>query len=237
MTRLSGRLAVVTGGSRGIGLATARALAGEGARVVRLARSLADGSHEGFFDFTCDLEDVAATLRVAARVLEQWGAPYLVVNNAGLFALKPFEETDPAELDRQYAVNLRAPFVVARAFLPAMRRAGEGVLVSIGSTCDHLAFPENSAYTATKFGLRGLHQALAAEYQGSGIRFTLISPGSTDTGIWEPFDPDAREGLLSRAEMLRPEDVAEAVLFAATRPPGVTLEWLRLVPTPSRTTA
>ncbi|HXG45917.1 MAG TPA: SDR family oxidoreductase [Gemmatimonadales bacterium] len=237
MTLLAGRLAVVTGASRGIGLATARALQAQGARVVRLARSLADGSQDGFLDLGCDLADVAATLRAAARVLEQWGVPDLLVNNAGRFQLKPFEETDPAELDRQYAVNVRAPFVLARAFLPAMRRSGQGIVVSIGSTCDHLAFPENSAYTATKFGLRGLHEALAAEYQGSGIRFTLISPGSTDTDIWEPFDPEAREGFLARAEMLRPEDVAEAVVFAATRPPGVTLEWLRIAPTPPRVSA
>ncbi len=237
MTLLAGRLAVVTGASRGIGLAIARALQAQGARVVRLARSLADGSHEGFLDLRCDLAEVAATLRAAARVLEQWGVPYLLVNNAGRFQLKPFEETDPAELDRQYAVNVRGPFVVARAFLPAMRRAGDGLVISIGSTCDHLAFPDNSAYTATKFGLRGLHEALAAEYQGSGIRFTLISPGSTDTDIWEPLDPAAREGLLPRSAMLRPGDVADAVVFAATRPPGVTLEWLRLAPTPPRVSA
>jgi NAD(P)-dependent dehydrogenase (short-subunit alcohol dehydrogenase family) len=156
-----------------------------------------------------------------------------VVQNAGGFLLKPFEATEATELDRQLALNLRAPFLLARGLLPAMRAAGGGLFITIGSICDHLGLPDNSAYTASKFGLRGLHEALSAEYRGTGVRFTLVSPGATDTGIWESFDPDARPGFLRRAEMLRPEDVADAVLFAATRPPRMTVEWLRLLPSPT----
>jgi NAD(P)-dependent dehydrogenase (short-subunit alcohol dehydrogenase family) len=233
VTLLEGKLAVVTGASRGIGLAIAQALAGTGAKVVRLARSLKDGAAGPFQDLRCDLNHVSEIARSAKRILDEWGPPAILVQNAGLFVLAPFEATEPDELDRLLALNIRAPFALGRGLLPAMREAGAGVHVTIGSTCDHLAFPENSAYTASKFGVRGLHEALAAEYQGTGVRFTLISPGSTDTPIWDPIDPDARPGFLRRAMMLRPEDVAEAVVFAVTRPSHATVEWLRLVPTPA----
>ncbi len=231
MNPLEGSLAVVTGASRGIGEAVAGALAGAGATVVRLSRSLPDGTHGAFRDLTCDLSQTAGIVRATTRILTEWGTPAIVVQNAGLFLLRPFEETDPADLDRQLALNVRAPFVLAQGLLPAMRGAGAGIHITIGSTCDHLGFSENSAYTASKFAVRGLHEALSAEYQGTGVRFSLISPGSTDTPIWDPFDPDARPGFLRRALMLRPSDVADAVLFAATRPPHANVEWLRLSPT------
>ncbi len=232
MTPLAGRLAVVTGASRGIGLAVAQSLAGAGATVVRLARSFTE-TGPGFRDLPADLSDPAEIARASLRIVEQHGPPTVVVQSAGVFLLKPFEATEPAELDRQLALNLRAPFLLARGLLPAMRARGDGLFITIGSVCDHQGFPDNSAYTASKFGVRGLHEALAVEYRGTGVRFTLISPGATDTEIWDPFDPDARPGFLRRALMLRPEDVAEAVLFTATRPPRMTIEWLRLSPSPT----
>jgi len=233
MNPLEGSLAVVTGASRGIGHAVAEALAGAGATVVRLSRSLPEGTHGPYRDLPCDLADTAAIVRATTRILGEWGTPAIVVQNAGLFLIQPFEATDPADLDRHLALNVRAPFVLAQGLLPAMRGAGLGIHITIGSVCDHVGFPDNSAYTASKFAVRGLHEALAAEYQGTGVRFSLISPGSTDTPIWDPFDPDARPGFLRRALMLRPADVADAVLFAATRPQHANVEWLRLSPNPS----
>ncbi|MGH7703529.1 MAG: SDR family oxidoreductase [Gemmatimonadales bacterium] len=230
MSALGGRLAVVTGASRGIGAAAAEALAGAGATVVRLARSLEEGTSRGFRDLRCDLADPAQIVAAATRILGEFGTPDIVVNNAGVFLLKSFEATDPGELDAQLDVNLRAPFVLAQSFLPAMRAAGQGLLINLGSVADHRGFPDNSAYAASKFALRGLHETLAAEYRGTGVRLTLISPGPTDTAAWDPFDPDHRPGMIPRAAMLRPEDVAEAILFAATRPPHVTIDWLRLGP-------
>lgn len=235
MNPLEGRLAVVTGASRGIGLATAGALAGAGATVVRLARSLTDGARDRFHDIACDLTDVTQVVRATTRILGEWGTPHILVNNAGDFLLQSFEATDPADLDRQLAVNLKAPFLVAQGFVPAMAGSGGGLVVTVGSVADHHAYPENAAYAASKFGLRGLHQTLAAEYQGRGVRFTLISPGPTDTGMWDRFDPDHREGFLKRSEMLRPDDVADAILFVATRPPHATVEWIRLMPTTVKT--
>ena len=117
-----------------------------------------------------------------------------------------------------------------------MRDAGGGAFISIGSVADHTGFPENAAYAASKYGLRGLHETLAAEYRGTGVRLTLVSPGATDTTIWDPFDPERRPGFPPRTAMLRPEDVADAVLFAATRPEHVHVDWIRMQPTglPSR---
>jgi NAD(P)-dependent dehydrogenase (short-subunit alcohol dehydrogenase family) len=233
MSGLAGRLAVVTGASRGIGLAAAQALAAEGATVVRLARSLKDGTRDHFRDVACDLTQPAEVVRASTRILRDWGAPHILVNNAGAFLLKAFDVTDLADLDQQLSANLKAPFLVAQGFLPAMSGAGDGLVVTIGSVSDHHAYPENAAYAASKYGLRGLHETLAAEYRGTGVRFTLISPGPTDTRIWDPIDPDHRPGLPHRSEMLHPEDVGAAVLFAATRPSRATVEWIRLMPTPA----
>lgn len=240
MTALQGRLALVTGASRGIGAAVARALAGAGARVVRVARSLPSGD-PGYVDVTCDLTDEVQVDALAHRVFQTVGVPALVVNNAGGFLLRTLEDTTPRDFDAQIALNLRGAFLLARAFLPAMRETQGGTFVSIGSVADHTGFPENAAYAASKYGLRGLHETLAAEYHGSGIRLTLVSPGATDTAVWDPFDPEERPGFPPRAAMLRPEDVADAVLFAATRPPHVHVDWIRLQPsglaaseTPSR---
>jgi NADP-dependent 3-hydroxy acid dehydrogenase YdfG len=111
-----------------------------------------------------------------------------------------------------------------------MRKAGKGSFISVGSVADHVGFPENAAYAASKFGLRGLHETLLAEYRGSGVRLTLVSPGPTDTRVWDQVDLEQRPDFTPRSGMLRPNDVAEAILFVATRPPHVSIDWLRLGP-------
>lgn len=228
MSALGGRVAVVTGASRGIGAATAEGLRVAGARVVRVARSLTPAAD--FVDMPADLTDPAQVDDLAQRIRRELGAPELVVSNAGGFLLRPLAETTIADFDAQVAINLRAAFTVARGFLPMMRAVGRGTFVSVGSVADHVGFPENAAYAASKYGLRGLHETLAAEYRGTGVRLALVSPGPTDTDLWGPFDPDHREGFPPRADMLRPWDVAEAIVFIATRPPHVHIDWLRLGP-------
>ena len=230
MSRLAGRVALVTGASRGIGAAVAGALQAEGAHVIRVARSLAESTADRVQDLPADLTDPEQVDRLGSRVIAQHGPPDIVVSNAGSFLLRPIETTDAADLETQLAVNLKAPFYVARAFLPAMRAAGQGTFVNLGSVADHIGFPENAAYAASKYGLRGLHETLLAEYRGTGVRLTLVSPGPTDTAVWDAFDPDHREGFIPRAGMLRPADVAEAILFVATRPDHVLIDWLRLGP-------
>jgi ribitol 2-dehydrogenase len=230
VTRLAGEVALVTGASRGIGAAVAEALAAEGAHVIRVARSLKDGARGSFEDIACDLTDPAQVERLAARVLQQHGAPAIVVSNAGAFLLRPLETTGIDQLEGQLAVNLRASFSVAKAFLPAMRDAGRGTFITVGSVADHVGFPENAAYAASKYGLRGLHETLVAEFKDTGVRLTLVSPGATDTAVWDPFNPDQRKGFMPRAGMLRPADVADAIVFVATRPAHVHIDWLRLGP-------
>ncbi|HUR95043.1 MAG TPA: SDR family oxidoreductase [Gemmatimonadales bacterium] len=228
MKPLAGRVALVTGASRGIGAATVEALVEAGARVARVARTLTPAP--GLVDFRADLTDAGQVEGVVERLVREVGVPDVVVSNAGSFLLRPLAETSMADFDAQLGINLRAPFALARALLPRLEAAGGGRYITIGSVADHAGFPDNAAYASAKYGVRGLHETLVAEYRGTGVRLTLISPGPTDTDIWEPFDPDHREGFPTRAQMLRPADVAEAVRFVATRPPHVAIDWLRLGP-------
>lgn len=229
MSALDGRLAVVTGASRGIGAAVAQGLAAAGARVLGVSRS-GTGPRDGITQLQCDLTDARAWDATGARVLQEFGPPDIVVSNAGSFLLKPVADTTPEEFEASLAVNLRAPFAVARLLAPAMRHRG-GRFIHVGSVADHLAFAGNGAYAAAKFGLRALHEVLSAEYAGSGVLFSLVSPGPTDTAIWDGVATEGT-GIPDRAGMLRPEDVAAAVMFVALRPPHVLVDWLRLGPAP-----
>lgn len=226
---------MVTGASRGIGFECARALATAGARVVLLARgdaTIADAAEEigrESVGVTCDVGNAASVARAAATARKVFGgAPDILVSNAGAFSLAPADETSIEEFDRVLRVNLSGVFAMTRAFLPDMKRRGSGHIVTIGSVADRHAFPGNAAYAASKFGARGLHEVLRAELGGSGVRVSLISPSQTDTSLWDPIDPDTREGFTKRADMLSPDAVADAVLWAVTRPPHISVDELRL---------
>ncbi len=231
MSSLADRLVVITGASRGIGAATAQAAFRLGARVIRISRRMKDKPGDGFIDLRGDLASGNTAESLMQRIITEFGVPDLMVSNAGGFTIKPIDETQPDEFDSLVAVNLRAPWLIARTVLPAMRERGHGHLIHVGSVADHVGFPENSAYAATKYGLRGLHESLAAEYRGTGVRLSLVSPGPTDTDLWESVARSRRESLISRDKMLRPEDVAETILWVATRPPGVGVEWVVMGPT------
>lgn len=230
---LAGATALVTGASRGIGEAVARAAAAAGARVHLLARSAqalarVAGELRGRA-WTADLLDPVSLQDALARMTEDVGGPPdLVVNAAGVFDLAPLAETPLEVFDRNVAANLRGPFLVIRTLLPAMLARGRGTIVTIGSVAGHRAFPGNGAYSASKYGVRGLHEVLAEEVRGTGVRATLIEPAATDTSIWDPFDPDRRDDLPDRAAMLKPSEVADAVLWIATRPPHVRVPILHL---------
>ena len=230
MSLLAGRVAVVTGASRGIGLAVATALRREGARVVGASRRLEPARSDTHLQVRCDVTDETQVAQLAEAARAAFGWPDLVVNAAGNFLLAPLEQTSAADFDAQLAANLRGPFLVARAFLPGMRARASGRLITIGSVADHRAFPENAAYAASKYGLRGLHEVLREELKGSGVLCTLLSPGPTDTAMWDPVDPDRREGFTPRAKMLRAEDVADSVLWIASRPAHIDMDWIRLGP-------
>jgi NAD(P)-dependent dehydrogenase (short-subunit alcohol dehydrogenase family) len=230
---LEGRTALVTGASRGIGLAIARRLAAAGARVAMAARSedeLSRVAEEvGGIAVPADVSSSEAVARLVERTEERLGrAPDILVSSAGAFTLAPLVETSAEEFDRQLEVNLRGPFLVARAFLPAMLAMGSGHIVNLGSIAGRIPLAGNAAYGAAKFGLRGLHEILAVELQGTGVRATLVEPAATDTPLWDPLDPDRRDDLPSRGQMLRAEDVARAVVFAVGQPPGVEISLLSI---------
>jgi NAD(P)-dependent dehydrogenase (short-subunit alcohol dehydrogenase family) len=228
--RLIGKLAVVTGASRGIGLAVADELRAAGAHVVRLARSLQDASGDRLTDLQCDVTIPGDVERVVGRLVADLGLPDIVVNNAGIFFIKSLAETTPADFTAALATNLTGPFLLARALVPPMVERGSGHLVTIGSISDYIGFPGSAAYAASKFGLRGMHEVIRAETAKSGVRTTLISPGPVDTDIWDAVKPDEKPGFTKRKDMMRAEDVAEAVLFAVTRPERVAITEMRLLP-------
>jgi NADP-dependent 3-hydroxy acid dehydrogenase YdfG len=232
---LRDRSAVISGASRGIGLACARALHAAGARVLLVARS-ADALERTArqlggraTSIPCDITDAAARQRSCDAIRAAvGGSPDILVNNAASFMLKPFDETSLTDFERMLQVNLVAHFAFTREFLPDMRSRRGGHIVTIGSIADKRALPGNAAYAATKFGLRGLHEVLREELRGSGVRATLVAPGRVDTDAWDEIAGGERPDSFPRAEMLDPTAVAEAVRYAVTRPLEENIDELRL---------
>jgi NADP-dependent 3-hydroxy acid dehydrogenase YdfG len=230
----SRRTAVVTGATRGIGLAVTRALAPTHT-VIMMARhaddlgAVAREIGDAASPLPCDLADARSTTAAIDKIRAMTGgAPDLLVNNAGLFKLSTVESADPDEFSASLNINLAAPFRLIHAFLSEMKKRRSGHIVSIGSIADRMAFPENGGYSAAKFGLRGLHAVLRSELRGSGVRSTLVSPGPVDTPLWDEVNPDERAGFTPRSAMLRPKDVAAAVLYVVSQPETVNVDELRL---------
>lgn len=221
---LGGRIAVVTGASRGIGAAVLHALAACGAHVVGVARS-GDALREvaeraGGVAVTADVSTPEGVARVTRHLGD--AVPDVVVHSAGAFALAALGDTAVDDFDRMIAVNLRAAFLLAREYLPGMTARGSGRFVSIGSIAGRIALPGNAAYAASKFGLRGLHAVLDVELRGTGVHATLIEPAATNTELWDAVDARGYE-LPPREAMLDAAAVADAVVYAATRPQGVNI--------------
>ncbi len=231
---LDGRAALVTGASRGIGRAIAGALAEAGAQVHLLARTASDleaaarAIGPAATPHRCDVTDAGSVANVVRDMLARGTVPDILVNNAGLFPLGALDAMEADTFEQTIQANLIAPFRLLRALLPDMKSRGSGHVVTIGSVADRAIFPGNGAYSASKFGQRALHEVLLAELRGTGLRATLISPAATDTPIWDSVDPDNTPGFPKRAQMLRAASVADAVLWAVTRPAGVNIDELRL---------
>ncbi|RNM17326.1 SDR family oxidoreductase [Nocardioides pocheonensis] len=230
------RLAVVTGASSGIGAATARALAGEGFRVVCAARRTdrveALAAEIGGVAVTCDVtsdESVQALAAAAGPRVE------VLVNNAGgAVGLDRVEDAAVADWQQMYDVNVLGALRVTRALLPALRAAADAVIVNMGSTAGRGVYPGGGGYVVAKHGLRALSETLRQELNGEPIRVTEIAPGMVRT---EEFslnrlgDPERADAIYADVdEPLVAEDVAEAVRWVATLPRHVNIDELVIRP-------
>jgi NADP-dependent 3-hydroxy acid dehydrogenase YdfG len=230
---LAGQSALVTGASKGIGRVVAESLAASGVRVWCMARSkdlVTELAAEiGGEPLVADVSDDVAVWGAADDMMSSLGGPPdIVVNSAGVFGIATSAKETVQGFDQQIAVNLRGTFLVNRALLPAMLERGSGLVVNVGSVAGRKAYKGNASYSASKFGLRGYHEVLQEEVRGTGVRACLLEPAATDTPIWDALDPDENPRLPNRDQMLRAEDVAEALLFVATRPPSVTIPVLQI---------
>lgn len=212
-------LAVVTGGSRGIGRATAFALAARGFSLALPARPSAArteteeelwrrGVKHRFFD--CDLTEGAELTRTAELILAECGAPDVLVNNAGIIERASVAECTDASWERQLALNLTAPFRLTRSFLPAMLERRRGRILHVASISAVLGTARQAAYHASKWGLLGFMKCLAEELSDTGLMTCAILPGSVET------DMLAGSGFPAR---MTPDEVARTLCFYATEAP------------------
>jgi NAD(P)-dependent dehydrogenase (short-subunit alcohol dehydrogenase family) len=230
MSQLQGKVILVTGANRGIGLAIARALGQEGARLVLLGRSgraLRDAAARvkgTALALRADVTLPGEVKRALAAVRKRLHRLDVLVNNAGVFTYKPFARTTLGDWQKNLEGNLTSIFLMTREALPLLRRS-RGHLVNILSISSREAFPNCGAYCASKFGALGLTRVLREELRPLGIRVTAILPGSTNTRLKDEFDFPVRG-----SELLQPEDVAAAVLGALSQPARSTVEEILLMP-------
>ncbi|HKI33014.1 MAG TPA: SDR family oxidoreductase [Gemmataceae bacterium] len=239
MSKLTGKRALVTGGGSGIGLAVARLFLEEGAKVAitgrdeaKLRRAAADlAAGDRLLYRACDVSDPAQVGAVVGHVGERWGGIDLLVNNAGTnIKERSIRQLTPEKWQLLIRSNLDGAFYCIHAVLPQMLQRKDGVIVNVCSVAGKRAGPlGGAAYAAAKFGMSALGICLAAEEKDSGVRVSNVYPGEVDTPILEvrPTPVSAEQ----RAKILRPEDVAAAVLFVATLPPHVSVPELVIKPT------
>lgn len=232
-------VAIVTGGSRGIGLAVVRALAAQGMTVAVVARGAEDlvraidqlGPWLGdrVTSYVCDVGDLAEVARTVEQVVERHGRLDVLVNSAGISAAAdtPLELTDPQEWERINRTNLSGTYFMCRQALPHLARSG-GQIVNVLSLGAHRVRAGSSLYAASKYGARALTEALIEEQGAIGVRVASVSPGPVATSIWDSKDePPSDESL---ALMLRPEDVAASVLWLLQRPANVHVPSIVIAP-------
>ena len=224
MNRLTGKVALVTGGSTGIGRAIAERFQSEGARVFTAQRS-ADGVFE---NIEADFKDPTSPDKVIDAAIDSAGRLDILVNNAGMMQEALVEEMSLADWERNLMVNLTAPFLLIKAALPFLRET-KGAILNIGSIEGLGSNPCHAAYCASKAGLHGLTRAIAVDHGGDGIRCNAIAPGWIDTALNQDFiesmdDPDSFRkeigGIHPIGRTGKPEEVAALAAFLAAEESG-----------------
>jgi 3-oxoacyl-[acyl-carrier protein] reductase len=214
------KVAVVTGGGRGIGRAISLRLGEAGVSVVVAGRTAATleettleiraAGGEGLAVVT-DVSDENSVKRLVQKIEEHFGRLDIVVNNAGVTHSSRLEETSTQAWDQCHTVNARGPFILCREVLPLLRRAKGGYIVNISSVVGVKGYAYQTAYTASKHALRGMSIALAEELKGENIRVHVICPGGVATDMVSEVRPDIKPD-----ELIAPDEIAELVLYLVT---------------------
>ena len=216
MTSLDGKVALVTGASRGIGAAVARLLARHGVRLGLASRSGDDLGLDDVVAQPCDVRKPGDLEAIVAATVDHFGRLDILVANAGVGAYGPFLELPPDQLEEMIDVNVRGTLYAVRAALPHLVASGEADLVTVASEAGRRGLPYEAVYCASKFAQVGFTRALDHELREQGVRCTNVCPGgvATDFAMGRGRTPDMPE----LAQMMSSEDVAEVVLFCLTRP-------------------
>jgi 3-oxoacyl-[acyl-carrier protein] reductase len=215
---LRGKTAIVTGASRGIGLAIAKTLAGEGVKLALVSRNKPPANVRGKF-IKCDLAEVETIPAAVSTALKYLGKLDFLVNNAGIFMEKPVAEISLADWERTLRVNLTAPFLICRETLSHLA-ASKGRIVNIVSSSAMQGYLNQSAYSASKHGLLGFARSLAIEAKPRGVHVYNLCPGGVDTEFIKGTYLGER---LKGQTMIRPEDIAEMVVFLLRQPENIDL--------------
>ncbi len=239
MSQLKGKVALVTGASKGIGRACALRLAEAGANVVIGAKSIdllemlgkdIDGLGVESLAEGCDVSRFADCEDLVEKSIDRFGRIDILINNAGVGYSGKIVDSKPAEIEQMVRVNLLGVYYMTRAVLPSMIEREQGDIINIGSVAAIKYSPNFAMYSATKFAVRAFSEALRNEVQGHDIRVTLIHPGMTKTPFFDSFTQGGSPLPLDKGEIMKPEHIANAVHFALIHPEGVSLNELTVRP-------